>query len=1497
MSDYLQAIRSLPNPSFQNICATATSILRQNIRHNWSAVRQSLERGVALLDKEEQLCQYLDSYGRMHQAKLLDAFRRLPDDLLKGPFEIVDWGCGQGLATFNLIEYIRLKGYDVKVRKITLIDPSAKAVERAIAHISLLVPDEHLLHPVVAFLDEITPDQIAGSVDVPQIHLFSNILDIPNIDLKRLARTLDDATIYDNYVVCVSPLISGNGRLDQFYRYFDVPLLYTYATYYLLPLKCSHKCNIFKLDYKKTSNLFPITYYPSVQFSAGFELDMVRSYRKSNERVILSYYTLFETFAPFDLGASVYEDIHPLFAVMHNIIVRGLPTKASPYIESIFSDCFGFSHYVDLRGEFSFESPDSLDLGNFFESIREEDVCETAFQEKWALECQLVFSPIAIAKFQKVLLEAIITGHLDLHKDVWKIMVEEHDVPFSRIALEDFRQLFNHLASMTGEYQDFTLPAFEVTVISNKNFHDSSLHLGNKTFVDPPLYLLSEIYDLVFTYTSFNILSDDHDFFTRFRCHNHAYFTISAAAQKRTERVIYTSRLLTFKPLFQTNDGIVTQDVTQTVHLEYFLRLLFRKASFRVGQLEILDRALQVKPVIGLLPTGGGKSLTYQLAAMLQPGVTIVIDPLRSLMKDQLDGLHRNGIDCAAYLNSSITKEEKIATEINLESSRLLFIFVSPERLSIKTFRERLRNMHDYNVYFSYGVIDEVHCVSEWGHDFRFSYLHLGRNLYTYVRARDKEISLFGLTATASFDVLADVERELSGNGAFKLDEHVIVRHENSDRLELQYKIERVDLELLKDPNYDVMKKMPGHLPSAVKIFDFFTRHKHKKNALVGLINKIPGYIQALHEPEAIEGIKERYQERSEVSVALHDIVTQLDADFYIEKQMYQQAGIVFCPHRANTDISVEVTHQHLQNSLGATLGAFTGGDDPHTSIKNLISFRDDNLPMMIATKAFGMGIDKPNVRFTVNLNFSSSLESFIQEAGRSGRDRRMSLSLILCSDYHLVRLNSKCQQGQLPLDILRNKWFRKSDFETILKHYRTSIEPHEIDEVTPDTDLVRLRCNHNSSVFQKGACRSECDKQPDCTMAKLPFSVKEWKFEHELIRELNTEGYRINRAEFDYYNPDYASVIHFHNQNFKGDRHEKTVMFNLFKKEKVEISDHDDADPPKIVNGFLDSLLELRENQICSVSIPYNEVNVTDISKAIYRLCCIGLVIDFTQDYSLKRFEIIIRREASGGYYHRLFEFLCRYYSVDRARIETAKARKYEVRGEGLSEINIEIYRCLSYLTDFVYQKISEKRKRGIDDMRRFCIDGLDKNRSWIASNEELKDFIYYYFNSKYANEQYVAENGEPFSLVVDTDYGKHHDDAVLLKYLRVVDDEIVGPGSPLDNVKHLLGAVRYIKRSLTDSNPAITLLEAFCQITLGIDRTEQMRSRVSEMISEGMLELYERHNDIERFLNLSDAYFEKMRETLDHDTIHELEEVAHTILHLDNIKRITKKYLSNEI
>ncbi len=357
--------------------------------------------------------------------------------------------------------------------------------------------------------------------------------------------------------------------------------------------------------------------------------------------------------------------------------------------------------------------------------------------------------------------------------------------------------MFNHLAALSADYENLRFPEVELTVI-NQSFADSPLHLGLCTVyseISPAEAALQ--YDLVIDIAIREYCDAEHVVFSEFQhVRNACYFNVRSSKEVYADRVFYTSSRIDYRPLTRRNAQGGYDTITETAgHLRYFLQLLFRKRDFRDGQLPILNRALQLQPVIGLLPTGGGKSLTYQLAALLQPGITLVIDPLVSLMKDQNDGLKSNGIDACAVINSSQSEDEKKKNQIRMQESKALVVFLSPERLSIDRFRRSLSAMHSAGVYFAYGVIDEVHCVSEWGHDFRPSYLHLGRNLVEYVRPkktgnenRDR-LSLFGLTATASFDVLADVERELSGDGAFPLTADSTVRYENTNRLELQYRV------------------------------------------------------------------------------------------------------------------------------------------------------------------------------------------------------------------------------------------------------------------------------------------------------------------------------------------------------------------------------------------------------------------------------------------------------------------------------------------------------------------------------------------------------------------------------------------------------------------------------------------------------------------------------------------------------------------------------------
>lgn len=1495
---YESKIKSLNEPSFDAIRSIANNEIAHLSRSQRDQLWLELNRGVALLDSHEHMCQYISSFGNMHKAKLFDAFKRLPKEAYQNEIEIVDWGCGQALGTINLFDFLKSLNASQNIKKITLIEPSKAALERGKINLSAYIDDSTELVTISEFFENISPKTIETKSNRTVVHIFSNILDVVQIDLKHLANLIDKAVLTDNYLICVGPLNPTNKRIDAFFRYFDEDLIdniYEYENSNFLDRNWTYKGRIYKLEKNQKGHLITIEYYPTVQFHAAYELDIIRLLRQKNSVDFNHLLAHFEVAAPFDLGASVYDDVHPVLAVLNNIICRGLPTKSSVFIEEKFQSAFGLSERYLQYGEIKFVSNSSLDLSDCLNLYSKYIDKENNFGENELIKLQLLLTPIAIARFQKVLIEAIITGHISLESDKWKILVEEKDVPFANLAIDDFKNTFNNLIGLTRDFNDFTLPEIELFIVSNKTFFNSKLQ-GAKVYEKVTNELKSIEFDLVVTNAVLKTVSINIESFSEFKVKNNCYFNIRSIITKRSEREIYTSSLLKYKNLVEkTPQGIYIENEEAKNHLTYFLQLFFRKESFRAGQLPILDRALQNLPVIGLLPTGGGKSLTYQISALLQPGVTLVIDPLKSLMKDQYDGLVNSGIDCTTFINSTLSSEEKKYRERQLESSQLLFVFLSPERLSIASFRERLKNMHDYNVYFSYGVIDEVHCVSEWGHDFRFSYLHLGRNLYNYVRAKEKEISLFGLTATASFDVLADVERELSGNGAFVLDADVIVRYENTNRLELQFKIESVPVEFDKDNFFDPNGVMASHLPKAVNITNHWPLFDSKASYLKSYIKEVPKYLKELQIDENIKYIKERFIDRQNNDEGTeNDIKIDINSDYYLKNIEYNDAGIVFCPHVNGTGLSVEKNSLNLILEGATDLTSFSGRDSDNTSMQNLEIFRKNQSPLMVATKAFGMGIDKPNVRYTVNMNYSSSLESFVQEAGRAGRDRKMALSTILISDYSLVQISRAYPTTNPQILTLKNKWFRENDLGEILNYYGIVIPEEFLLHANPGNDIVKLHCTKDNKMFAFNKCDESCSEYNRCTLRKVSSETKGWKSEVELIQEIKAQNLNLSKKNFQYLNADYETVMYFFNEAFKGDIIEKKFMNKLLNTADVYIGKGLNNNDSVIAKGFLSSVINSELNTEIVVFIPYSDIDSTDLSKAIYRMTCIELIEDFTQDYKNKQFRIVTKRKNEGEYYNGLKRFLLRYYTLDRAELEIEKVKALNIKAENIDKLSEEIYKCLSYLTEFVYDKISEKRKRAIDDMRNFCMVGIDESISWIERNEILKDFIYYYFNSKYAKADYYADNNEKFSLVEDTDGGKKSSNEILYKYLRVIDDEIVGYGTPLDNVKHLYGAVRLISRSLTDSNPSLYLLEAFCLAYMGTKNNKNLESQLVSRYSEGMIEFSKRSENKNDFWGLFEYFNNIIQEYIkDQNEFEKLVEETSLLIHADNFKSIKNRYL----
>ena len=392
-----------------------------------------------------------------------------------------------------------------------------------------------------------------------------------------------------------------------------------------------------------------------------------------------------------------------------------------------------------------------------------------------------------------------------------------------------------------------------------------------------------------------------------------------------------------------------TYDDARSV-LTTFLSFIFRKRNFRPMQGEAIFNTLRQNDSVVLLPTGAGKSLIYQLAGLLMPGVTLVVDPLISLIEDQVEGLRTYGIDRAAPIASNnSTPEERRRLLLGVGKGEYFFVLHSPERMQIPAFRGALRELAEIAL-VNLAVIDEAHCVSEWGHDFRPAYLHLADNLRQFGRdEKDAPPPLLALTGTASRAVLRDMLADL---GIDKSRSDSLIRPQSFDRSELTFKVVRTN---------------PPEDPNA---------------KLRGVLNEIPLFF----------------------GLPL--------TEFYRCAGPNTASGIVFVPTVNARDYGLKDVRGSVQSVTNAQVTMYSGkppkGFDrtgwDAAKRENARNFKQNNVPILVATKAFGMGIDKPNIRYTVHFGMPSSLESFYQEAGRAGRDRKLARCVVVFSEYDAER-------------------------------------------------------------------------------------------------------------------------------------------------------------------------------------------------------------------------------------------------------------------------------------------------------------------------------------------------------------------------------------------------------------------------------------------------------------------------------------------------------------
>ena len=336
--------------------------------------------------------------------------------------------------------------------------------------------------------------------------------------------------------------------------------------------------------------------------------------------------------------------------------------------------------------------------------------------------------------------------------------------------------------------------------------------------------------------------------------------------------------------------------VTKKVNAIETLKTYFGYDTFREGQEKIVEAILANRDVLAIMPTGAGKSICYQIPALILPGITLVISPLISLMQDQVKALNDAGIH-AAFINSSLT-ENQISKALYLAASgRYKIIYVAPERLENYEFLEFARNVE-----ISMVTVDEAHCISQWGQDFRPSYL----KIVEFIKNLPKRPIVSAFTATATEEVKNDILCTLS-----LADPEVVIT--GFDRKNLYYSVENI---------------------------------RRKDEFIMEYIEKHP-----------------------------------------------TESGIIYCATRKNVDNLFELLFKR-----GVPVTRYHAGLTNETRKKNQDDFIYDRTPVIIATNAFGMGIDKSNVRYVIHYNMPQSMENYYQEAGRAGRDGENSQCILLFS-------------------------------------------------------------------------------------------------------------------------------------------------------------------------------------------------------------------------------------------------------------------------------------------------------------------------------------------------------------------------------------------------------------------------------------------------------------------------------------------------------------------
>lgn len=515
-----------------------------------------------------------------------------------------------------------------------------------------------------------------------------------------------------------------------------------------------------------------------------------------------------------------------------------------------------------------------------------------------------IFESTIIMRYQIFILELLKYNKISFENKTWKFELFDNEENTERLFKLAIQDLFIWFACLF-KLQDIKFIKPKLEIKKNQNLEQFSKDQNVK--ID--FSLLKRYSDINQRYPNIYFIRTDYiDTYKQFKSCNSA--TLNSYTTKQVDH--YQVEIAN---LIKYNFNDKKTKYTKNKILKYLLwnlflqtdeTLDFKSFEFREGQLEIIKNVLSRKDTIGLLPTGSGKSICYQLAGILQPAPSFIISPIISLMNDQIAELNNFYFSRTESISSNKDAIEKFEILEDFSNKKYFFIFISPERFQDKKFRTKLKKLPK----IAYAVVDEAHCLSEWGHDFRTSYLTLVNTIRTHCNV---DISLIALTATASLSVLKDLKLAFN------------ITNDENVKTPINYAREELEFFVIDATN---------------KTFEIL--QKKIKN----IIDLNENFATIVFTPYASENSK----------FGCTKISNDLNNKFPNER--------------------IEYYHGQIKD------------DNKKEEIQN--SFKNNEFNFLVATKSFGMGVNKGNVKYTFHYGIPGSLEALYQEAGRAGRAKNL---------------------------------------------------------------------------------------------------------------------------------------------------------------------------------------------------------------------------------------------------------------------------------------------------------------------------------------------------------------------------------------------------------------------------------------------------------------------------------------------------------------------------